>query len=596
MDIKVQIRTVELLLKIITGNIDKLKLVTYEPQKKLMNNKYSPEQLFLRSTPEEQGISSQFLGDFLRELVGHRGINLHGIMIIRKGYVIAEGAVAPYDLKLWHISHSLCKSITGIAIGMAIEEGYLTLEDRVVDIFKKRFPIFPSLRIKNVTIEHLLTMCSGVNFNETGAVTEDDWVIAFLESGVGKPPGKEFAYNSMNTFMLSAIIKEKTGQGLTEFLTPRLFEPLGIKHIYWEKSPTGIEKGGWGLSITMEDMGKLGQLFLQKGMWKGKRLLSEDWIKEATSKKINTHSILDSCGYGYQVWMGHRKNSYLFNGMLGQNVLVFPDIQLIIVTTAGNTELFLSGPMQQVLNYYFGELYTPSDVPLPVNNKKYKELQYIQSNLERYRYDYKDAIQENKDTFLEKLAKKRLGIVVLTLQEKMQLIINKEYSFEKNTARLMPIFLQCLHNNYAQGISKIGFVLKDETLMLQVKEARSQYQVAIGFYKAEKGILNINKEKYEVACKGEFTTNEDDIMVLKIVLSFIETTNQRLIKFFFFREHLVVEMDEKPGLYSILEGVSQVLKYPTDIPLLEAEYTQFRLEKSIAPRIAGKRMPQEPSV
>src|SRR5699024_4911566 len=143
-------------------------------------------------------------------------------------------------------------------------------------------------RFRSLTVRHLLTMTSGVDFDEVGAVTEEDWVKCYFESGVRFEPGAEFAYNSMNSYLLSAIVRERTGQGLSQVLRPRVFVPLGFGRVHWETCPRGIEKGGWGLYLCPEDMAKIGQLLLQKGRWNGRQLVSEEFLREMTRKQVDT--------------------------------------------------------------------------------------------------------------------------------------------------------------------------------------------------------------------------------------------------------------------------------------------------------------------
>lgn len=241
---KEQMAVFELIWNLINGKTDRSK-VEFAPQKIPFSGEAPYEQAFQRAIPETQGISSAMIGDLLEELAGNDGINMHHIMILRNGYVIGETSFAPYIQGMWHITHSMCKSITGMAVGMLIAEGRLELDDRVHDIFEKK-NILGLFRQKNITVRNLLTMSSGVVYNEAGALAGNEWAKSFLESSVKGTPGTVFDYNSMNTYMLSAIVTEITGETLTEYLTPRLFEPLGITKFFWETCPKGITKGGLG--------------------------------------------------------------------------------------------------------------------------------------------------------------------------------------------------------------------------------------------------------------------------------------------------------------------------------------------------------------
>lgn len=161
----------------------------------------------------------------------------------------------------------------------SVSEGKLSLDTKIVDVFRKNVSLFGFIRQKDLTVRHLLTMTSGVSFNETGAISGNDWVKGYLEAFCHHEPGTYFEYNSMNTYMLSAIITEITGETMLDYLKPRLFAPLGITWVFWETCPKGKNKGGWGLFLCVEDMAKLGQLYLDGGKWKGQQVIPEDWYE-----------------------------------------------------------------------------------------------------------------------------------------------------------------------------------------------------------------------------------------------------------------------------------------------------------------------------
>ena len=357
---KTELAVAELIWNLIAGKTGNTSKVTYFPQKPAFPEE-SPEgeERLERMTPESQGISSAHLAAFLEALGAEKSTDIHQVLIARNGKVICECGYAPYPAGLWHASYSMCKSITGMAIGMLIEEGLLTLEARVVDLFRKRKNLLHLLRQKDITVRHLLTMTSCVNFNEAGSVTGTDWVRGFLESGLGGVPGKEFMYNSMNSYMLSAIVTELTGETLMEYLTPRLWEPLGIRRVFWESCPMGITKGGWGLFLRPEDAAKLGILYLNKGKWKTKQLVRAEWVEDSCREHVSTPSVMSSHGYGYQMWMGGREGAFNLNGMLGQNVVAYPDLNMVIVTNAGSQELFQNCVLMGIVKQYFETDYAP---------------------------------------------------------------------------------------------------------------------------------------------------------------------------------------------------------------------------------------------
>ena len=297
--------------------------------------------LLPRSAPRDEGVPAAALDTLYRSLSGAE-CGTHACIVLRHGRVVSEGWYAPYSSRYWHVTHSMCKSVTGTAIGMLADEGRLSLDEHVCEIFPEKCGLLTSRRMRAVTVRHLVTMTSGVAFKEAGAVLEGDWVKGFLDADVLFEPGSAFDYNSMNSYMLSAIVKRKTGLGLSAYLRPRLFEPLGFGDVAWETCPQGIEKGGWGMYVYLEDIAKLGQLYLQKGKWTGadgkeQRLLSAAWV-EAAIKPDTVHENGEE--YGYQLWPHSADHTYMFNGMFGQYVVVAPDLDLVLAVNAGAGNLF----------------------------------------------------------------------------------------------------------------------------------------------------------------------------------------------------------------------------------------------------------------
>lgn len=300
-----------------------------------------------RSTPEAEKVSSKSIQNYLSDVKKHKQ-DLHSLMILRHGKVIYEAWFGDNAANKPHILNSVSKTFTATAIGFAVQEKLLTVNDALIDYFPDYLPAEVSANLKAVKIKDLLTMSVGHDkapADEVRAQTKPgDWERMFLATPVVHTPGTKFVYNSLATYMLSAIIQKVTGQTVEKYLYPRLFRPLGIVGTQWDMSPTGVNTGGWGLFIKTEDMAKMGQFMLQKGMWNGKQLLSEAWFDEATAVHIQQPpvwtkegtKIKDSDwiqGYGYQIWRC-RHNAYRADGANGQFIIVLPDKDAVIVTTA----------------------------------------------------------------------------------------------------------------------------------------------------------------------------------------------------------------------------------------------------------------------
>lgn len=331
-------------------------------------------------TPESQGISSQAILDFIEAAERERPNDLHSFVLLRHGKEIAKGWWHPYDQESRHTLYSLSKSFTSTAIGLAQAEGLLSINDPVIKFFPEYTPENPSENLKAMRIRDLLKMNSGHNQEPGGATTQntESWVKGFLSAPVEHKPGTHFVYNSMATFMLSAIIQKVTKQTLSEYLTPRIFQPLGIENPKWEKNPQGIDYGGWGLNIRTEDIAKFGQLYLQKGNWEGKQLIPEAWVKEATSFQTSNGSNPESDweqGYGYQFWMC-RNGLYRGDGAFGQYCIVFPEQEAVLAITSGTRD------MGAIMNLVWKHILPAfENKPLDPNDAAFKKLQEKMANL-----------------------------------------------------------------------------------------------------------------------------------------------------------------------------------------------------------------------
>jgi len=304
-----------------------------------------------RSTPEKQGISSNDILDFV-DVADRQIDSMNSFMLVRHGYVVAEGWWGPYDASTPHILYSLSKSFTSTAVGLAISEGKLSLDDQVLKFFPEDAPAEPSANLKAMRVRDLLRMATG---NQTEAQIRADgvpWTKTFLSHPVPFKPGTHFLYNSPATYMLSAIVQKVSGMTVLDYLKPRLFEPLGIDNPTWVTSPQGISAGAYGLAVRTEDIAKFGLLYLQKGKWNGKQLIPATWVDEATARQTSNGSAPTSDwdqGYGYQFWRS-RHNTYRGDGAFGQYCMVMPELDAVVAITSGVRD------MQSVMNLVWTKL------------------------------------------------------------------------------------------------------------------------------------------------------------------------------------------------------------------------------------------------
>ena len=522
------------------NNRDEVKYFGAHPMKPKLPLRTPIKEPFSRATPESVGIQSEYLYHFLKELSEMTELAPHSLMITKDDHIILETEFYPYRKDLWHVSHSLCKTITALAVGLMVEDGKISLDEKLTDIFAKRAFSIDFIRQKDITIRHLLTMSAGVAFNEIGSITYEDWIEGFFGSNLKFAPGTKFFYNSMNSYMLSAIIKEKTGRDMFDILYDRIFLPMGITELYWEKCPKGITKGGWGLYMKLEDTMKFGKLFLHQGIWNGKRLIGEEWLLEMTKKQIDTTSSANEYGYGYHIWRSMRKDSYQMNGMLGQNLFVFPDIRMTIGIHGASSEFFPKGRFLALIEKYFGNHYHPSEMPLRPARRAYSVLTAFSAALGMPK-------PQKRAERLEKIA---------TLMP----LAKQNFQIDGKNASILPLTLSLLHANFTGGIEKIFFRALGEKMEAIFVSANETYTIP---FSADGSAyyfdLTANGERFSAAAIGKMTKNEDDIPVFKLSIYFLETTAVRHIKIFFHRTKTLVRFSEEPTGALLLDAFSPVL-------------------------------------
>ena len=329
-----------------------------------------------RSTPEAQGVSSSVVRSFV-EAADKKVNTMHSVMIVRHGHVVAEGWWKPQTAETPHVMHSLSKSFTSTAVGLAIADGKLSLDDEILKFFPEDAPPVPSKNLKSMRVRDLLIMSTG-HENEPKLAGSANWAKTFLAHPVPHKPGTHFVYNTPATYMLSAIVQKVTGQTVLDYLKPRLFEPLGITNPKWGVSPQGVSLGGFGLYIRTEDIAKFGQLYHQNGKWEGKQIVPESWTRLATSRQTSNGSNPQSDwdqGYGYQFWRC-RNGGFRGDGANGQFCIVLPEHDTVIAITADTRD------MQSILNVVWENL-LPALQPkaLPDNKTDQDLLKQTLSNL-----------------------------------------------------------------------------------------------------------------------------------------------------------------------------------------------------------------------
>ncbi|MBQ8321299.1 MAG: serine hydrolase [Clostridia bacterium] len=525
-------------------------VIPYYPQKVEVS---SPEiRYFKRHSPERVGISSKRIYNMLAELESERRANIHNLMVIKDGVVISECSRDGYDINTWHLSHSMSKTVTGIVIGALFDEGLIRPDMRLIDIFPE-LP-YNDRRFADVTVHHLLTMRSGVEFSEAGAITEERWTEAFFASILKFAPGTAFNYNSMNSYVLARVAERVSGEPFSYLLYSRLFAPLKIQNYLWEKSPEGTEKGGWGMYLSAESWAKLGMLILNGGVFEGYRILSSEWIDIATTPYSHVPETGDSYGYGYQIWLGEDSREILFNGMLGQNVWICPENNVIVVVNSANNELFQDSPTLAILRKYFVGR---------INDKLCRE--DIRPLHERERHFFDSRM------WVRPLVKKRGFLYFLGLKKNERFDSHwcdllGRYVFCDNNIGILPLIVRGLQNNLASSLESIAFIREGEALFMEFRESGVDYRVEVGFYGYSATVLDFRGEKYIVKVMGESIRGASGEREFRIEFLFPELPNTRMIKIIVPREDRIrVDFSELPDNRIIDEIVNKV---PGESPVI----------------------------
>ncbi len=285
--------------------------------------------------PEEVGIPSDAVREMIRA-IDETGFRYHSVMILRGGKVAAECHRYPFSARTPHILYSISKSVTSVAVGLAIQEGIMTLDTTIAEVFPEYVPQENAEKFSRITVRHLLSMTAGIFPSYFANKTKGEWIRQYAASKWYADPGEEFKYINENPYMLCSMIRRLTGQTVTEFLQPRLWDPLGIRTPYWETDETGTESGGWGLFLTPEGFAKFMLMIHQGGVFNGKRILDEAYVREATSEQISTRrEPPEKTGYGYCFWLLN-DIEYQANGVFGQIGYARKDMDIAVVFTAGD--------------------------------------------------------------------------------------------------------------------------------------------------------------------------------------------------------------------------------------------------------------------
>ncbi|MDL2252819.1 beta-lactamase family protein [Ruminococcaceae bacterium OttesenSCG-928-I18] len=551
-----------------------------------------------RATPEQMGVDSHLLECFCRELSEAPDANAHSLLILRNDHVICEGDFSPYHKDIWHVCHSLSKSFIGTAAGIAVSEGLFHIDDPVVDYFPGSVGLLSRHRLKKLTIRHLLNMTSGISFNELSELVESDWLRGIFSSSLSHEPGTHFEYNSMNSYLLSALVSKTSGEPILEYLRPRLFEPLEFGPIAWEKCPSGVEKGGWGIYAKAEDLAKLGQLYLNLGHWtvggQDCSILPERWVREATCPQAGD----DREDYGYQMWVDRETGYPVMNGMFGQYIALIPPLKMVVVMTAGCPKLFKDTPAYHLLRKYFYSLPSLPD-QLPQNPGSLASLRRTLHAL-HFRRPVPKAprLQQRKPT-ISRGARWNSRLPVDD-QRRFELshFLNTTWYFPSNRAGLLPVIVQVMDNQLTCGVRALRMEEAAGGFTLFWEEGDTTLSLPVGCGAAREGSITVAEETFLTSCHAEIKNNEDDEAILCIKVCLLEHSSFRVLKLKRVGENLHLRLEEHPQISAALEmamrrkgdGLAELGSGGASFGgfVRSNELLHYRITQFFSPEITGK--------
>jgi len=562
-------RSLQLVMRLLDSKNATEPLVDFGPQKPEIPLAHASQPL-PREIPEREGIPSRHIAGFLNTLRQDPTLRMHSVLVVRNGKLLCEAAFGPQLTQLPRMTFSACKSITALAIGLLMDDGLVSPTDRLVDLFAQDVGPVAKRLMKDLTLEHLLSMQSGNQFNEASSMTETDWVRGFLVSpAIGDPTGK-FQYNSLNTYMLAALVTRISGQSLSEFLTQRLFAPMGIADFYWETCPAGIEKGGWGLYMRAEDLAKLGQLVLDRGWWNGRQLISQDFLDRATQSHIQVPEGYGDYNYGWQMWVGRNENTVLFNGMLGQNVLCFRDSGIVVVSHAGNSETFQQSSYFKHVSRFFGGTF-PQSLPRDVLAER----------------ELRRTLQELCSCTGPVPIKEQLSIF-----DNKRLTANDE---KAASAGLLPLTLQAVENCYSKGLEAISVSASKNQVSILYEERDQLHHIIAGTKEPVYQVLQFQGNEFRAAAQARFTHDADENPVLRVQIDFLETPCSRILKLSRMPLGWKLQQEETPTVDYLLNTMALKAPTPTMKAWLntllgssDAEFLHWKLGQVFAPTLTMK--------
>ncbi len=543
------------------------------------------------------GLNAGLLSELFRKLVSNRLCALDGIAIAKGESLLFSGYRPPYTKTIPHITNSTCKTVVAIGIQFAISEGLLKEEDAVLKFFPEYESRLTPKFVRQITVKHLLTMTSGTKCNELTSMVEKNWVKAFLLSDCQFEPGSRFVYNSMNTYMLAAILTKVSGTSVMEYLRMRFFVPLGINHVKWELCPEGIERGGWGLHISLDGMLKIGIFLAQNGQFHGVQLIESSYIRKMKEENVFQDVDALATGYGYQLW--HLPEGlFMLSGMYGQHIIVDEKHDMVVATNAHSNKMFPDSKLVRTIIKYLTneELYRPQF--------KGKELFLYHKLMQEF-----DAFCNGwnlpntfiPSCFLYKIKQnRRIQAEVEWTIRLFDSFDGKRLHIEQTSIKLFPYMLQGMYQWSPFNVTDIAVKRHKNSIKIwffkeQSKKERREkklqehliFEAGIAEYRYQ--TIRSGQLEKAVAVKASSAKDEDGHFVILLDIVFLAEGFSRMIKFFFLEERIAIECQESPDMRAIAEqvlcGDTVIAGNTIDLTDKLPEGIRVFLEHKVEPRV-----------
>lgn len=497
-------------------------------------------------TPEEVGVDGAVIAEFL-DAIENEHWNIHSFMVLRHGKVAAECYRAPFTKERPHAMYSVSKTFTGTAIGIAVREGLLSLDDKVRDFFPEIVGDVKDKKLDEMTVYHLMTMSAGKDVSLLSDKSKGHWAEVFFKSRWYNEPGKEFKYVSENMYILCAIIRKVTGMSVRDYLQPRLFEPLGMKYPAWETDENGIEAGGWGLYATTEDVAKLMQMYANGGELNGVRILDEDFVKDATRKHIETaeanSSPDSSVGYCYCMWRDQGAEGYRADGMFSQFGIVFEEYDAVLSLTGG---IPMEGNTKEFLWKFFPRAFRDDLKPDP-------DAAVLRDRL------LHATLESPHEPSTSPLA---ADIEGRTIHFRKKIFLNL-IGFPMS---MLPLAVTYMASDKAGNIDDVIFRFKEDALTLSWREGDESNTIRAGLDgRYCYGEMTLGKVTYKVCCTAKWLAND----ALYVSVRPIETIGKRMLEFRFRADRVTMLPSSSPTILEIGEFLEHGFKDMCGIKLVQ---------------------------